>query len=316
MKKIELKQGGHPLRNDDFNFMQSGYFEALKAIIAIFDPSLNCIMSGVVITETSTDITFTSGYVAWQGEIFTVDGGTFSKVVGGNLYFKLEENVMYPSPVTYKDQTIQNVHIDRKLVLKYFTVGDTGEYMSAFSRISSLGFKRGMEVTYHGNVNSNFDSTGLGINDMAGFGIMNGNTYTISGGIPFTVPDKRGRTTYGASNVPSTGAPAYNTALGTFNYGSFDGSNNPKILRTHLPNYNLPGSINFTVDFQLYSYEHRLQSGNPVRGLFLTPHDLNPQLHTITSQPVTGGISIELGGDEANFSTTGAYHVGVPVIKL
>lgn len=253
MKLLELKQGGHPLKNDDFNFMQTSYAEVFKGFISIFDPNLNCIMSGVVITETVSDISFTSGYVSWQGEPFVVEGGTFSKVVGGQLYFKLVEDVIYPSPVTYKDQSVQIVHVDRKLTLTYYTAGDTGEYFAAFTRVSSLGFKRGMMVEFQGNISTNFDSTGLGINDMAGFAVCNGGTFTISGGMTITVPDRRGRKSIGASNVPSDGAPVYDSTLGTYPAGSINiaGKNSIVLTKNQLPNYELPitdpGHYHFTI---------------------------------------------------------------------
>lgn len=310
MKKLQLGFGGHPLKNDDFNWMQNAYSEVIKAIISIFDPSLNIILSGFIITDNGTTISSTDGYVSWQGEIYQVKATSFAKVAGQQLYFKLVETVVSPSPVTYKDGTNQNVHIDRTLQFKYFAAGDTGEYYAAFTRTSSLGFKRGMLVYYQGSTTANFDQTGLGINDMAGFAIANGNTYTISGGVSYTVPDLRGRKLIGATNVPATGAPTYDSTLGSYNITSATGAISYPILQANLPNYNLPvNDPGHTHIFPRFT-DIGQDSGNAGAD----GHDLQPR--TDVTQSAQTNIIVNSGGGGVKLTTLDPSIAEIPIIKL
>jgi len=307
MKKLNLGFGGHPLKNDDFNFMQASYSEVIKAIISIFDPSLNIILSGFIINDNGTTISCTEGYVSWLGEVYIIGSASFPKVSGGQLYLKLIENTVSPSPVVYKDQTTQNVHIDRKLQLKYFAAGDTGEYLAAFTRTSSLGFKRGMIIDYIGNSSANFDDRGLGINEMSGFAICNGNTFTISGGISYTVPDLRGRKRVGATNVPNQGAPAYNGNLGTYNITSTDGSPTVTLSKANIPNYDLtvidPGH------FHTVTGRVGISDNADDRGVM----ESNGSSNTSVAQT---NITVKSGGSGQALNIMNPYWAGIPVIKL
>lgn len=345
MKKLEFKFGGHPVHNDDADLIQSAYAEGLKAIISIFDASLNVILSGFIITDDGTTISCTSGYISWQGEVYSIPSTSFAKVVGGNLYLNLVSTVLAPSPVLYKDQTLQNVHIDRTLQLKYYSVGDVGEYVSAFARTSALGFKQGMIFDYIGNVNTNFDVTGLGINAMSGFACCNGNTFTISGGVTLTVPDLRGRTRIGASNIPNQGAPTYNTTiLSSPQIGVPGGSAFITLTKSNLPNYNLPitdiGHYHFgVVDEQFNSgnfpYEvgrgiaadrsvvtsYGKSSGGGKESYYLAGSATGfptkqPTLSPTSIGKSSDGLTVSSGGAATPFDGRGAWWAGIPVIKL
>jgi len=320
MKNLNLGYGGHPLKNDDFNLLQSAYSESFKAIISVFDPSLNIILSGFIITETSTTITCTEGYVSWLGEIYKIDSVSFAKQNGGQLYLQLDEVVMPPSPVTYKDQTLQNVHLNRKLKFKYYAAGDTGEYLAAFTRASSLGFKRGMILDFIGNTSTNFDQRGLGINDLSGFAVCNGNTFTISGGIQYTVPDLRGRGRIGASNVPSQDAPTYDAAtLSNPSITQTGGSAFFHITQGNLPNYNLPvNTTGFRVGINVWQKWTRFQDSNNSRIYSYGPNASGGDAFqtTLYSDVISGSITVNSGGNGDIIDRRGAWWAGIPIIKL
>lgn len=319
MKKLDLGYGGHPLKNDDLNLIQSAYTDTFKAIVSVFDPSLNIILSGFVISDDGTNISCTSGYVSWQGEIYQIDSTTFVKQNGGQLYLQLVENILPPSPVTYKDQTTHNVHLDRRMKLKYFVQGDTGEYLAAFTRSSSLGFKRGMILDYIGNPLTNFDDRGLGINDLSGFAVCNGNTFTVSGGIQYIVPDLRGRGRIGASNVPSQDAPIYNAGiLSNPSITETGGAAFKTLTQSNLPNYNLPvNTSGFRVGINVWQKWARFQSSDSrvwSYGPNATGGDASQT--TLYSDVISGSIVVNSGGNNEAFDLRGAWWAGIPIIKL
>jgi hypothetical protein len=217
MKKFLPKTGGHRLRLDDLKLLQTAYFDGFKAFASFLDTSLNVILSGINISSNSTTVTNTEGYVTWQGEVFYVAAGSFPKQGTDPFYLTLSESVLPPSPVTYKDLTSQNVHFNRAMVLGYYAEGQ-GEYLTNFTRASASGVKTGVIQDWYGNVNTNFDSTGLGINNMVGYAVCNGGTFSGT-----TVPDLRGRFLTGSTNVPASGAPALDGSVGTYIMGAVGG---------------------------------------------------------------------------------------------
>ena len=230
MKKFLPGFGGHPIKNNDAMLMQDAYFLGFQALSALLDVSQNIILSGVVATSNGTTVTTTVGYVAWQGEIYLVAANSFPVISGGQYFLKFIQNTIAPSPTEYKDGSIQNVHVDRQLVFEYYNPGDQGEYYTNFKRVSVNSIPSGSIIDWYGNVNANFDNTGMGINSMAGYHICNG-----LGG----TPDLRGLFLVGATNVPSVGAPTLNPNVGTYNMGDPGGNKSNVITKQNIPNYNL-----------------------------------------------------------------------------
>ena len=124
MKQFIPQVGGHDLRLDDFVVMEQAYSEALEGVISALDPTGNCILSGVNMSGTTT-ISFTSGYVAFLGEVFSFAAQDLSYVFSSRLFLKVVETVITPSsPVPYEDTTIKNIHFERVMIMKYFNSVD------------------------------------------------------------------------------------------------------------------------------------------------------------------------------------------------
>lgn len=236
MKVFRPTTGGHPARLDDLKLLQDAYYNGFKALASFLDSSLNVILSGVTVTDDGVTVNCTDGYASWQGEFYEVLPASFSFVSGGVLFLSLVETILPPSPVTYEDTTIENVHFERKLQLVYYSIGTPGEYLSNFSRAGSLGVRAGTVVDWFGNLATEFDATGLGINTMVGYAICNGIHNT---------PDLRGLFTVGATNVPNTGAPLLNPAVGTYNFAATGGAKDVALtipqMPSHSHNVNDPG---------------------------------------------------------------------------
>jgi hypothetical protein len=204
------------LKNDDFKLIEDSYQECFKSLLYSFDSTGNIILNGVEVSDDGVDVACTEGWVSWLGEIYKVEATTFPYSSGGQLFLKLETTILNPSPTTYKNATIQNVHLDRKLVFKYYVTADIGEYLINFNRFVNLGVPKGTVLDWFGNVSALFDNSGLGVGKMGGYGICNGNTYTV-GIVTQTVPDLRGLFVVGATVVPNTGAPLLDPVRGTYN---------------------------------------------------------------------------------------------------
>lgn len=312
MKSFEPKFGGHPARLDDLRLMQSAYFDGFKAFASLFDTSLNIILSGANITIGSGTVTCTAGYACWQGEVFEVEATSFAEV-SGNLYFKLIKTVVSPSPVQYKNLASENVHYEKTLRLVYFSSGDEGEYLNNFTRVNSLGVPAGVISDWFGNVNTEFDSTGLGINSMAGWAVCNGNTY---GSV--TSPDLRGIFVVMATNVPNSGAPVLNPAVGTYNVADTGGSKEVTLLKTNLPNYNLtvidPGHKHLTATgWSIHSTNDG--AGSSLSNSGSDAVDFDTKTNDGLEEKETG-ISVNSDGSDEAHENRPPYFALVKVIKL
>src|SRR6187402_1698067 len=99
MNKFLPQTGGHSLKLDEFQLMQSAYFDGFKALVNKLVPNGNAVLDGIIIDTTGVNVVFTSGYISIAGEILKVDAGTFPKSTNPSdvLYFKPVETVIAPS---------------------------------------------------------------------------------------------------------------------------------------------------------------------------------------------------------------------------
>lgn len=112
-----LYNGGHPLRIDDINHMQSGINQVLSELAKTFTRGqTKAILIGCKISElTGPDRTVNeAGLIVIDGEIFYLPAETQA----GHLVtpqYQVVESFAAPSPVTYEDLNDRNVHRVREI---------------------------------------------------------------------------------------------------------------------------------------------------------------------------------------------------------
>lgn len=262
MNKFLPTTGGHSLRLDEFNLMQSAYLDGFKALVYKIAPTGNVILDGLVIDQTGVNVVFTSGYIAIAGEIYSVPAGSFPKSSdpADDLYFLPVETAIAPSsPVIYEDTTSHNAHFSRTAILKYKTISDTtGEL---YENMSYPGLVvQGAIIPWYPpagkTVSDFFDNTGKGINSCIGYAICNGLNNTL---------DLRGMTLGQTTNTPFTGGinPLRAILDGlTYGAGTESGRNVITLTKNQLPNYAL------TLNVDDKGHTHTTKSGYAIHSDF------------------------------------------------
>jgi len=309
MKIFNPTIGGHPLKNDDLILMQTAFKEAIKGLFSFASTNTKLILSGIVVTDINNTISCSSGYAFYLDEIYEVVSTSFAKQNGGTYFLKIIETTLPPSPVTYEDQSIRIVHVNRQMRLIYNDSISQGDILSNFYRISSQGVRTGTVLDWYGDVNANFDSSGMGVNDLAGYAICNGNTFN-----GYVTPDLRGRFIVSSTDVPAAGAPALDNTVGTYTYNTTGGTKDSTLIQDNLPNVNFPVTdLGHTHIVQANSLDSggsgKLVGGNPK----LSSEPVDGQETTSTS---TTGISVNSGGSGATFTNLPPFFALVKIIKI
>lgn len=285
MKLFNPTTGGHPIVLDDLLLLQNAYKSGFTALASYLASNENCILSGVIIANNGVTVTCSSGYAYWQGEIYEVLSSTFPFSASGQYFFQLVQTVIVPSPDTYKNMTVNNVHFERQLQLVYYTTGLQGEYYSAFSRVGAGNVLSGMIIDWYGNVTVNFDATGVGIGSMGGYQICNGNNNS---------PDLRGRFIVMSTNVPSSGSPILNPSVGNYNFQDIGGevlhTLNSSEMPSHTHTINDPGHT--------HSYSGMMTANHPAgsrdtEARYATPATTGSATTGITINNTGGGLPHE-----------------------
>jgi hypothetical protein len=125
MKKLALYTGGHNFRIDDLLHMQTGTIESLmalgRAVRKLFGVNEIC-LDGFSTNLTGSSLFWTQGWFFANDEIFFLPGGSLSTTSSFNpnyLYARVKETYAPPSPVTYQNASVHNVHIVRELEIVY-----------------------------------------------------------------------------------------------------------------------------------------------------------------------------------------------------
>lgn len=288
MKLFQPTTGGHPLKIDDLLLLQSAYRDGFQALASNLSANQNCILSGVTISTNSSTVTCSSGYAFWQGETYEVLSTSFSFSSSGVYFLKLVSTILPPSPDTYKNLTVNNVHFNRQLQLEYYNQGDLGEYLSAFIRVGSGNILSGMVIDWYGDVTSNFDQTGAGLGTLAGYQICNGNANS---------PDLRGRFTVMPTNVPSQGAPTLNGTVGTYTFKDIGGEVAHTLNESEIPTIDInslmndPGHSHSYVSVQLNKNHPSGTKDNEAR--YDQTENTSTSTTGITFAPFGGGLPHE-----------------------
>lgn len=222
MKKLVTTTGGHPLRLDDVKLLQDATIEGTIATVDAICrtyATTGVYLSGVNFTVVGLNTTASAGYIYYQGEIYPVDLQTVTVAIGGGLtrYWEIVEEVMAPSPVTYKDTTVHDVHIRRKAVISDLASPPTeGFTLSTVLRIEQImGSPKNSIMPYYGPT-SHFNGSGDGINGtpVYGYALCDGGTSALVTGGTFVRPNFKGRVLVGYDSSDA-------------NFNGVDGSNIP-----------------------------------------------------------------------------------------
>ena len=251
-------------------------------------------------------MTCTSGYAFLNDEIYEVIPASFAHSGSGTYYLSIIQSTLTPSPLVYNDGTTKVAHINRQMKLVYYTSGLAGDYLSNFSRINAQGVRPGTVFDWYGDVSSNFDATGYGVNNMAGYAICNGNTF-----VGTATPDLRGKFIVAATNVPNTGAPALDSALGTYNQSDQGGE------KAHALTSAENGPHTHTVTDPGHTH------GVPIGESFLgaagntrAGNGANNPGNQLTTVSHTTGISIDSSGSGTAHNNLPPYFALIKIIKL
>jgi len=121
MKQIDLSQlGGHRFVKDDLRFMNDRVTVLMQGLTAVAPA---CILSGCVLTANGGTGTYhvSAGYVVIASELYRVEAADTGVSNSSNpltqCYWNLVETVVAPSPVTYKNLTVKNIHKERKMTV-------------------------------------------------------------------------------------------------------------------------------------------------------------------------------------------------------
>lgn len=131
MNKLNIMEGvGHPLRQDDFDFMQQCWSEGIKGLSSsygtdegsTYSSQAVILLSGCQITDIGTQYSISEGYLVYKGEIVKVDAHVVNKSVGDSnsdyAWVLTESNV--GDPIIYSDATVHNVYKKRRVALEIY----------------------------------------------------------------------------------------------------------------------------------------------------------------------------------------------------
>lgn len=217
MQELNLSTGGHPLRIDDILHLQSGIIDALKGIcegLGLGNSTYFLSGCNVSVNILLAQQTVSPGYIYHNGKIYPLDTPVtvpLSLLPGQVAYWYIEQQVLSPSPVTYQDGNLRDVHIRERFNAAIGPSLPPGAI--PFGQIRHLKQVMGIipqqGIIMYSGPTTDFTSTGLGKfgTRADGWALCNGNTFSLIGGGNVTTPDLRGKFIIGYD--PSAG-PSYN----------------------------------------------------------------------------------------------------------
>lgn len=107
MDKFLTFPGQQPIYLGDIDFMQTAVGAALKNLLISYtgDVEGSAILSGIEITKTETDVSWTEGVLAINGDIMPVSAGSISGAANSTLYFQIISTLS--GSRTMKDGTVR-----------------------------------------------------------------------------------------------------------------------------------------------------------------------------------------------------------------
>lgn len=268
--------------------MDAAFRSAISDYIAL---SQDFFISGAVITEApsgaSTTYNATAGHVCYKGEVMPMEAQSVTKSVSQVVFIVVQDDGVDVTPVINQDGSADHVMRYRHARLAVASVFPT-EYMPLTAPrkedLDKLRYKgrlvpMGGIVPYYGAM-ANFDATGLGQigTPMEGWAVCNGLNGTI---------DLRGMVPMGATNVPSSGAPApYAGVMNPSDVGDQIGADAVTLDADQLPAHTHP------ISFPKPSYWHA--SGGLASANGAGTGDGTAMLPTATEENTTPGNPVDL----------------------
>jgi hypothetical protein len=144
MKTIDFtKPGGFPLTQDQLNYLQSAYIEAINALAAMGGGGTSpVVINGMVVSNPSTgDYSVTDGWFFYNGEMIRCEASSVSGATGGSdVYVSI---AAASSPLIYFDGSTPNVINEKTaslLVLPTGTLADATRFPLADLTVFGKGF--------------------------------------------------------------------------------------------------------------------------------------------------------------------------------
>ena len=290
-KILQFAAGGHPVLKDDFDLMQESSFGFMENFAKFIEADGTFKAWGAVVTEGATDITWTDGAIFYLGVCYKVTAGSIPKTITFAPFWKVSLVSEDPDPVTYEDNSSQNVHKVYTIeLLEESGIGDDGIYDSQLKFLPSplidLDFSTGgagasIPVTF------TITNQSSGIISLDSTVINSGDVQLVTSGDNMTITFFRPSTSIGAviqinnqefENIFAVGALVPNTA--TYTLTGITAATQVKI--TWWP---------FTHQFRVYRNNAASTSNAPA------------QVSRMESYPVENAISYQyltLGEDNAN----------------
>lgn len=187
------------------------------------------------VSGTSTTYTITAGHVVYKGEIMPVDAHAVTKSSSQVVYITVQDDGVDVTPTVNMDGNSDYVLRRRHAKLRVGPAYPTEHMVISAPRKSELDALRfkgrlvlpGAIMPYYGSM-ANFNAAGLGIvgSPVDGWAVCNGLNGT---------PDMRGMVPVGATNVPSSGAPALYAGVTASDVGDAAGSDRVTLEADQLP---------------------------------------------------------------------------------
>ncbi len=201
-KILQYAAAGHPVLKDDFELMQENTFGFMSNIAKFIETDGTFKAWGAVVTEGTTDITWTAGAIFYLGVCYQVAAGSIPKTITYAPFWKVSLVSEDPDPVTYEDGLSQNVHKVYKIeLLEEPGIGDDGIFDSQLKFLPSplidLDFSTGGGGAII-PVQFTITNQSSGIISVGSTVINSGDIQLVTSGDDLTITFSRPNTTIGA----------------------------------------------------------------------------------------------------------------------
>lgn len=141
MNKFLTYAGQQPIWLGDIDYMQSAVADALKNLLVSYTGQDNAtaILSGLVLSKSGNDVSWTAGIVALAGEILPVAAGELAGVGDAPLYLQLSS--VLSGSRTMGDGTVRQCWDTRSAIV---TTQATSYALASIARVGSLDAKAGL----------------------------------------------------------------------------------------------------------------------------------------------------------------------------
>lgn len=201
-KIIKYAPNGHPILKDDFELMQENTFGFMYNIAKFIEEDGTFKAWGAVVTEGATDITWTDGAIFYLGVCYYVTAGSIPKTITFNPFWKVSLISEAPDPVTYEDNTLQEVHKVYKIeLIEEPEISDEGIFDSQLKSLPAPLIDLDLDFASTGNeipVQFTITNQSSGIISNGTTVINSGDSQFVSSGDNLTITFSRPNATLGA----------------------------------------------------------------------------------------------------------------------